>query len=122
VPRAAVTSGSSGRPWATRGAHAREGRHDPCILPRAVPVVEAMAALVVADLWLRSLAQPHRDWPLFSLGALAVIVGCVAFLFTLGWLSGDLGRRLAQLWPLLLIVLGLAALLQAILGRPRPKN
>lgn len=29
--------------------HAR-GRHDPCVLPRAVPVVEAMAALVVADL------------------------------------------------------------------------
>ncbi len=29
--------------------HAR-GRHDPCVLPRAVPVVEAMAALVLADL------------------------------------------------------------------------
>lgn len=29
--------------------HAR-GRHDPCVLPRAVPVVEAMAALTVADL------------------------------------------------------------------------
>lgn len=26
-----------------------EGRHDPCIVPRAVPIVEAMAALVVAD-------------------------------------------------------------------------
>ena len=25
------------------------GRHDPCVLPRAVPVVEAMAALVIAD-------------------------------------------------------------------------
>lgn len=25
------------------------GRHDPCVLPRAVPIVEAMAALVVAD-------------------------------------------------------------------------
>lgn len=29
--------------------HAR-GRHDPCVLPRAVPIVEAMAALTVADL------------------------------------------------------------------------
>ena len=29
------------------------GRHDPCVLPRAVPMVEAMAALVVADHWLR---------------------------------------------------------------------
>lgn len=26
-----------------------EGRHDPCVLPRAVPVVESMAALVLAD-------------------------------------------------------------------------
>lgn len=28
------------------------GRHDPCVLPRAVPIVEAMAALVLADEWL----------------------------------------------------------------------
>jgi chorismate synthase len=28
---------------------AARGRHDPCVLPRAVPVVEAMAALVLAD-------------------------------------------------------------------------
>ena len=26
-----------------------KGRHDPCVVPRAVPIVEAMAALVVAD-------------------------------------------------------------------------
>lgn len=26
-----------------------EGRHDPCVLPRAVPIVEAMAALVILD-------------------------------------------------------------------------
>jgi len=30
-----------------------KGRHDPCVLPRAVPIVEAMAALVLADHWLR---------------------------------------------------------------------
>lgn len=30
-----------------------KGRHDPCVLPRAVPIVEAMAALVVADHLLR---------------------------------------------------------------------
>ena len=29
------------------------GRHDPCVLPRAVPIVEAMTALVLADHWLR---------------------------------------------------------------------
>jgi chorismate synthase len=28
------------------------GRHDPCVLPRAVPIVEAMAALVLADHYL----------------------------------------------------------------------
>ncbi len=30
------------------------GRHDPCVVPRAVPIVESMAALVLADLALRS--------------------------------------------------------------------
>ncbi len=30
-----------------------KGRHDPCVLPRAVPIVEAMAALVLADFLLR---------------------------------------------------------------------
>ncbi len=32
---------------------AAKGRHDPCVLPRAVPMIEAMALLVVADHWLR---------------------------------------------------------------------
>lgn len=31
-----------------------KGRHDPCVVPRAVPIVEAMAALVLADFYLRS--------------------------------------------------------------------
>lgn len=31
-----------------------KGRHDPCVVPRAVPIVEAMAALVIADFILRS--------------------------------------------------------------------
>jgi chorismate synthase len=30
-----------------------QGRHDPCVLPRAVPMVEAMLCLVLADHWLR---------------------------------------------------------------------
>jgi len=33
------------------------GRHDPCVLPRAVPIVEAMAALVLVDHWMRQGAQ-----------------------------------------------------------------
>ena len=31
-----------------------KGRHDPCVVPRAVAIVEAMAALTVADHWLRN--------------------------------------------------------------------
>ncbi|NCD21522.1 MAG: chorismate synthase [Spartobacteria bacterium] len=40
---------------------AAKGRHDPCVLPRAVPVVEAMAALVLADAFLQQQVQriPH---------------------------------------------------------------
>ncbi len=33
------------------------GRHDPCVLPRAVPIVEAMTALVLVDHALRQKAQ-----------------------------------------------------------------
>jgi chorismate synthase len=33
------------------------GRHDPCVLPRAVPMVEAMTALVLIDHALRHKAQ-----------------------------------------------------------------
>ena len=33
------------------------GRHDPCVLPRAVPMVEAMVCLVLADHWLRQRGQ-----------------------------------------------------------------
>ncbi len=36
---------------------AASGRHDPCVLPRAVPIVDAMAALVMADHVLRDKAQ-----------------------------------------------------------------
>lgn len=33
------------------------GRHDPCVVPRAVVIVEAMAALVLVDHWMRQAAQ-----------------------------------------------------------------
>ncbi|MGB1184954.1 MAG: chorismate synthase, partial [Schleiferiaceae bacterium] len=32
-----------------------KGRHDPCVVPRAVPIVEAMVRLVLADHYLRNL-------------------------------------------------------------------
>jgi len=34
-----------------------KGRHDPCVVPRAVPIVEAMAALVLADFYMRHKAS-----------------------------------------------------------------
>lgn len=38
-----------------------KGRHDPCLLPRFVPMAEAMVAIVLADHWLRWKAQsPER--------------------------------------------------------------
>ncbi|PLZ44792.1 chorismate synthase, partial [Fischerella thermalis WC542] len=36
---------------------AGKGRHDPCVLPRAVPMVEAMVALVLCDHLLRHTGQ-----------------------------------------------------------------
>ena len=40
------------------------GRHDPCVLPRAVPMVEAMVCLVLADHWLRQrMARLRPDEP-----------------------------------------------------------
>jgi chorismate synthase len=33
-----------------------KGRHDPCVVPRAVPIVEAMAAIVMVDFYLRNKA------------------------------------------------------------------
>ncbi|MCB0529614.1 MAG: chorismate synthase, partial [Saprospiraceae bacterium] len=44
------TVDESGAPVVIKG----KGRHDPCVVPRAVPIVEAMAALVMADHLLRA--------------------------------------------------------------------
>ncbi|MDH7912372.1 chorismate synthase [Winogradskyella sp. SYSU M77433] len=38
-----------------------KGRHDPCVVPRAVPIVEAMAALVLAD-YILLRRQESNDW------------------------------------------------------------
>lgn len=40
-----------------------KGRHDPCVLPRAVPIVEAMAALVLCDAFLCQRGQVGDPWP-----------------------------------------------------------
>ena len=41
----------------TEGVLEAKGRHDPCVIPRAVPIVEAMAALVVMDALLAQTAR-----------------------------------------------------------------
>jgi len=41
------------KPTSTVGEKAKEGRHDPCIIPRAIPVVESMVTFVLADHYLR---------------------------------------------------------------------
>jgi chorismate synthase len=46
IPRPQQTVTSDGEP----AEILMTGRHDPCVLPRAVPLVEAMAGLVLADL------------------------------------------------------------------------
>jgi chorismate synthase len=53
IRKAQQTVTSSGEPTVLEA----KGRHDPCVLPRAVPMVEAMVALVLADHLLRQQAQ-----------------------------------------------------------------
>jgi chorismate synthase len=53
IIREQPTVTSAGEPTTLMG----KGRHDPCVLPRVVPIVEAMTALVLADHWMRHHAQ-----------------------------------------------------------------
>ncbi len=50
LPREQRTVTSSGEATTVR----TKGRHDPCLLPRFVPMAEAVVAMVLADHWLRS--------------------------------------------------------------------
>lgn len=49
IAQAQMTVDRGGKPMVLEA----KGRHDPCVVPRAVPIVEAMACLVIADHWLR---------------------------------------------------------------------
>ncbi|QBO58306.1 chorismate synthase [Chryseobacterium salivictor] len=48
---------SDGNPITVEG----KGRHDPCVLPRAVPIVENLAAFVLADLFLINKLRKYGD-------------------------------------------------------------
>ena len=45
-----------------------KGRHDPCVVPRAVPIVESMAALVIADMALRQKRMDRYESELAEVG------------------------------------------------------
>jgi chorismate synthase len=53
LPREQDTVTRAGQPTTIR----TKGRHDPCVLPRFVPIAEAMVAIVLADHWLRMCGQ-----------------------------------------------------------------
>jgi len=56
ISRAQRTAGFDGREAVLEA----KGRHDPCVLPRAPPLVEAMAALVLADAALMQMSRGVR--------------------------------------------------------------
>ncbi len=57
LPRPQPTVTRDGRPTTI----ATKGRHDPCLLPRFVPMAEAMMAITLADHALRQRAQRLDD-------------------------------------------------------------
>jgi chorismate synthase len=57
LPQEQDTVTRDGRPARIR----TKGRHDPCLLPRFVPMAEAMVAIVLADHWLRWRAPRERN-------------------------------------------------------------
>jgi chorismate synthase len=57
LPLEQSTVTQSGEPTTLR----TKGRHDPCLLPRFVPIGEAMVAIVLADHYLRQRGQ-RGDW------------------------------------------------------------
>lgn len=48
------------KPPSTVGEKAKKGRHDPCVIPRALPVIESMVKFVLADHYLRQ--QAYQDY------------------------------------------------------------
>ncbi|MCF7853572.1 MAG: chorismate synthase, partial [Candidatus Pacebacteria bacterium] len=56
IGRAQTTASFDGTAVTVEG----KGRHDPCVVPRAIPIVEAMTALVLLDLALRQTVNLER--------------------------------------------------------------
>ncbi len=58
LPQSQDTVTRDGKPATIR----TKGRHDPCLLPRFIPMAEAMVAIVLADHWLRQHGQCSMDF------------------------------------------------------------
>ncbi len=58
LPQEQETVDKEGNPTTIR----TRGRHDPCLLPRFIPMAEAMVAIVLADHWLRMNGNSGQ-WP-----------------------------------------------------------
>ena len=77
LPRDQATVTTGGEPTTIR----TKGRHDPCLLPRFVPMAEAMVAIVLADHWLRLAGDEGAGRRLMRVdlsAAAARRVGCAA--------------------------------------------
>lgn len=61
LPQAQDTVDNQGNPTTIR----TRGRHDPCLLPRFIPMAEAMVAIVLADHWLRMYGN-RGQWPVIG--------------------------------------------------------
>jgi hypothetical protein len=62
-------------------------------------------------------ATRFRDWGAFFMALVALVVGAAGLAITLQLLGPQTRELLPQLWPVLLILLGLMTLLRALLGR-----
>ncbi|MGD2177863.1 MAG: hypothetical protein PVG71_08580 [Anaerolineae bacterium] len=60
-----------------------------------------------------------RNWDALFLGLVALIVGSGAFTITFRWLGPDTQEILPRLWPIVLVLVGLMALLRELLGQRR---
>jgi hypothetical protein len=62
-------------------------------------------------------AAGWRDWDALFLGLVALVVGSVAFTITFRLLGPGTREILPKLWPIILVLAGLMALLRGLLGR-----
>ena len=110
-----------GEPTVVKG----KGRHDPCVVPRAVPIVDAMAALVLADCVLLNMSAKLIDmkklalhWKILIGMAVGVVLGIAAILvgfneFVLDWIK-PFGTIFINLLKLIAVPLILVSLIDGI--------